>query len=155
MSPPLTGYVIDFTSPFSFVIFYFLLALLTHFPFHQVFKIFFSIFFTSLQIFYFSSAFLNFSSALLYLFPSSVSSTLHQQFMFGFSSAFFYFPPIFFFKLFFPSVNPLQFSVLFPLFKRDLNRGCLVYMFSLRFSGSKYLINLRRQFRGRKIFSCT
>ena len=41
------------------------------------------------------------------------------------------------------------------LFNRDLNRGCLVYMFSLRFSGSKFLINLRRQFRVRKIFSCT
>ena len=37
-------------------------------------------------------------------------------------------------------------------FNRDLNRGCLVYMFSLRFSGRKYLINLRRQFRVRKIF---
>ena len=32
-------------------------------------------------------------------------------------------------------------------FNRDLNRGCLVYMFSLRFSESKFLINLRRQFR--------
>ena len=30
------------------------------------------------------------------------------------------------------------------LFNRDLNRGCLVYMFSLSFSGSKFLINLRR-----------
>ena len=40
------------------------------------------------------------------------------------------------------------------LFIRDLNRGCLVYMFSLRFSGSNFLINLRRQFRVRKIF-CT
>ena len=38
------------------------------------------------------------------------------------------------------------------LFNRDLNRGCLVYMFSLRFSGSKFLVNLRRQFRVRKIF---
>ena len=38
------------------------------------------------------------------------------------------------------------------LFNRDLNRSCLVYMFSLRFSGSKFLINLRRQFRARKIF---
>ena len=38
------------------------------------------------------------------------------------------------------------------LFNRDVNRGCLVYMFSLRFSGSKFLINLRRQFRVRKIF---
>ena len=37
-------------------------------------------------------------------------------------------------------------------FNRDLNRGCLVYIFSLRFSGSKFLINLRRQFRVRKIF---
>ena len=33
-----------------------------------------------------------------------------------------------------------------------MNRGCMVYMFSLRFSGSKFLINLRRQFRVRKIF---
>ena len=38
------------------------------------------------------------------------------------------------------------------LFNRDLNRGCLVYMFSLRFSGSKFLVNLRRQFRVRNIF---
>ena len=38
------------------------------------------------------------------------------------------------------------------LFNRDLNRDCLVYMFSLRFSGSKFLINLRRQFRVRNIF---
>ena len=38
------------------------------------------------------------------------------------------------------------------LFNLDLNRGCLVYMFSLRFSGSKFFINLRRQFRVRKIF---
>ena len=37
-------------------------------------------------------------------------------------------------------------------FNRDLNRGCLGYMFSLRLSGSKFLINLRRQFRVRKIF---
>ena len=33
---------------------------------------------------------------------------------------------------------------------RDLNRGCLVYM---RFSGSKFLMNSRRQFLVRKIFS--
>ena len=33
------------------------------------------------------------------------------------------------------------------LFNRDLNRGCLVYMISLRFSGSKFLINLRKIFR--------
>ena len=38
------------------------------------------------------------------------------------------------------------------IFNRDLNRGCLVYMFSLRFSGSKILINLRRQFHVSKIF---
>ena len=37
-------------------------------------------------------------------------------------------------------------------FNRDLNSGCLVYIFSLRFSGSKFLINLRWQFRVRKIF---
>ena len=37
-------------------------------------------------------------------------------------------------------------------FNCHLNRGFLVYMFSLRFSGSKVLINLRRQFRVRKIF---
>ena len=30
------------------------------------------------------------------------------------------------------------------VFNRDLNRGCLVYMFSFRFSGRKFLINLRR-----------
>ena len=37
-------------------------------------------------------------------------------------------------------------------FNRDLNRGCLIYMLSLRFSGSKFLTNLRRQLRVRKIF---
>ena len=37
-------------------------------------------------------------------------------------------------------------------FNGYLNHGCLVYMFSLRFSGIKFLINLRRQFRVRKIF---
>ena len=41
------------------------------------------------------------------------------------------------------------------LFNRDLNHGCLVYMFSLRFLVSKFLINLRKQIRVRKIFSCT
>ena len=40
-------------------------------------------------------------------------------------------------------------------FNRDLSCGCLVYIFSLHFSGSKSLINLRRQFRVRKTFSCT
>ena len=29
-------------------------------------------------------------------------------------------------------------------FNRDLSRGCFVYMFSLHFSGSKVLINLRQ-----------
>ena len=38
------------------------------------------------------------------------------------------------------------------LLNRDLNRDCLVYMFSLRFSGSKFLINLRWQFCVHKIF---
>ena len=32
------------------------------------------------------------------------------------------------------------------------NRGFLVYMVFLRFSGNKFLINLRRQIRVRKIF---
>ena len=36
-------------------------------------------------------------------------------------------------------------------FNRDVNRGCLVYMFPLRFSGSKFLIDLRRQLRVYKI----
>ena len=40
------------------------------------------------------------------------------------------------------------------LLNRVLNRGCLVYMFSLRFSGSKVLIYLWRQFRARKFFLC-
>ena len=34
----------------------------------------------------------------------------------------------------------------------DSNRRCLVYMFSLRFSGNQFLINLRWEFRVRKIF---
>ena len=38
------------------------------------------------------------------------------------------------------------------LLNRDLNRGCLGCMFSLRFSGNKCLINLRRQFRVPKRF---
>ena len=42
--------------------------------------------------------------------------------------------------------------MIYRFFNRDLNRGCLVYIFSLRFSGNKFLINLRRQFRVRKIF---
>ena len=43
-------------------------------------------------------------------------------------------------------------SILSEFFNCDLNHGCLVYIFSLRFSGSKFLINLRRQFHVRKIF---
>ena len=38
---------------------------------------------------------------------------------------------------------------------RDLNHCCLVYLFSLRFSGSKFLVNSRRQFRVRKKLSYT
>ena len=38
------------------------------------------------------------------------------------------------------------------LFNRDLNGGYLAYMFSLRFSRRKFLINLRRQFCVRKTF---
>ena len=41
------------------------------------------------------------------------------------------------------------------LFNRGLNRGCLVYMFSLGFSGSKFLINWRRQIRVRNFFYAT
>ena len=41
------------------------------------------------------------------------------------------------------------------LFNRNFNRGCLVYMFLLRFSGSRFMINVRWQFRVGKIFSCT
>ena len=38
-------------------------------------------------------------------------------------------------------------------FSRNSYRGCLVYMFSLCFLGSTFLINLRWQFRVRKIFN--
>ena len=51
--------------------------------------------------------------------------------------------------------NLLTSHYLLHLFNRDLYRGCLVYMFSLRFSGSKFLTNSRRQFRVRKICVCT
>ena len=52
------------------------------------------------------------------------------------------------------SVTPKAFSVYKKyLFNHDFNRGCLAYMFSLRFSGSKFLLNLRPQFSVRKIFS--
>ena len=50
-----------------------------------------------------------------------------------------------------PTISLSTFSIEC-FFNRELNRGCLVYMFSLRFSGSKVLINLRRQFRVRKIY---
>ena len=43
-------------------------------------------------------------------------------------------------------------SINLDLFNRDLNWDFLAYLFSLRFSGSKFLINLRRQFPVRKIF---
>ena len=46
----------------------------------------------------------------------------------------------------------MKHSLMYISFNRSLNRGCLVYMFLLRFSGSKFLINLRQQFRVRKIF---
>ena len=36
-----------------------------------------------------------------------------------------------------------------------LNRGCFVYMFSFRFSGNNFFINLRWQFRVRKILAWT
>ena len=38
------------------------------------------------------------------------------------------------------------------LFSHYVDRDCLAYMFSLSFSRSKFLINLRRQFRVRKFF---
>ena len=38
-------------------------------------------------------------------------------------------------------------------FNRDLNCGSLIYIFSFRFSESNFLMNLRRQFCVRKIFS--
>ena len=57
---------------------------------------------------------------------------------------------------FFQTINRCcQVHVQATLFNRDINCGCLVYMFSLRFSGSKFLMNLRQQFRVRKSFSCT
>ena len=45
----------------------------------------------------------------------------------------------------------VRFQYQLSFFNPDLNRGCLVYMFSLRFSGSKFLRNLRRPSRVRKI----
>ena len=45
-------------------------------------------------------------------------------------------------------------AALFTLFNFDLNRVCLVYMFSLRFSGNRFLIILRRQFRVGNFFFC-
>ena len=38
------------------------------------------------------------------------------------------------------------------LFNRDLNRGCLIYMFSLHFLENNFLVNLRWQFRLREFF---
>ena len=50
--------------------------------------------------------------------------------------------------------NKCSWNCYFPnhIFNRDLNGGCLVFMFSLHFSGSQFLINLQQQFRVRKIF---
>ena len=70
-------------------------------------------------------------------------------FFFSFSVFFLYFPSAFFFNSLQRFFNP------FLLFNHNLNWGCLVYVFSLHFSGSKLLINLRRKFLVRKIFSCT
>ena len=38
------------------------------------------------------------------------------------------------------------------LFNRDLNRGSLIYMFSLHFLENNFLVNLRRQFCLREFF---
>ena len=64
-------------------------------------------------------------------------------------------------KLFLFSISNLEslFRILYRhksiyFFNLDLNRGCLVYMFSLGFSGSTFLTNLRQQFLLRKFFSC-
>ena len=54
--------------------------------------------------------------------------------------------------IFFTSLNEIQF---FLFFNRDLYRGYLVYMFSLHFSGSKFLINVRQQYGVCKNFACT
>ena len=45
----------------------------------------------------------------------------------------------------FPGLRYIAVCLQFFIFNRDLNRDCLVCMFSLRFSGSKF-------FRARKIF---
>ena len=50
------------------------------------------------------------------------------------------------------TMSPVLIESTLLLFNRDLNRGCFVYVLSLRLSGSKFLINLRRQFRVRKTF---
>ena len=56
------------------------------------------------------------------------------------------------------SANKIYLAVLIVIcgfvrsFNHDLNRGCLVYMFFLPFSVSKFLINLRSQFRVRNFF---
>ena len=51
--------------------------------------------------------------------------------------------------------SELAANVVIELFNRDLNRDCLGYILSLRFSGSTFLINLRRQLRVRQIFFYT
>ena len=50
-----------------------------------------------------------------------------------------------------PTVTVSKFKRLVFRIAIELNRVCLVYVF-FTFSGSKFLINLRRQFRVRKIF---
>ena len=49
-------------------------------------------------------------------------------------------------------LNDQNFLVCFELFNRDLNHGCLVYIFSLRFSGSRFLINFGGNFVYVKLF---
>ena len=50
-------------------------------------------------------------------------------------------------------VMKLNFFMFFSFFNCNLNRSCLVYMFSLCFLGSKVLINPQWQFLVHKIFS--
>ena len=48
--------------------------------------------------------------------------------------------------------NFLEAAIFTWYFSITKNRGCLFYIYSLRFLGSKFLINLRRQFRVGKTF---
>ena len=58
-------------------------------------------------------------------------------------------------KSFHSETTPTVLLVIYCSLNRDLNRGYLVYMFSLRFSGSKFLINFRWQFGLHRTFLCT